>query len=152
MPARIVLVAEAVAAAINAATLPIPVQAQMKWMPLTSREDMSVIACWAIPSTESPSAIARQRGQYDCEIIVALQKAAEDEPEISALAENLEAIATALFQRSLPLVFEGNPQGEAAYVSMRIDPIVDAEHWNRLKQYTGVLRIVYRVFVSTGGA
>ena len=62
MPARIVLVAEAVAAAINAATLPIPVQAQMKWMPLTSREDMSVIACWAIPSTESPSAIARESG------------------------------------------------------------------------------------------
>lgn len=152
MPARIVLVAEAVAAAINAAALPIPVQAQMKWMPLTSREDMSVIACWAIPSTESPSAIARQRGQYDCEIIVALQKAAEDEPEISALAENLEAIATALLQRSLPLVFEGNPQGEAAYVSMRIDPIVDAEHWNRLKQYTGVLRVTYRVFVSTGGS
>ena len=152
MPARIVLVAEAVAAAINAASLPIPVQAQMKWMPLTAREDMSVIACWAIPSTESPSAIARQRGQYDCEIIVALQKAAEDEPEISALAANLEAIGTALFQQSLPLVFEGNPQGEAAFVSMRLDPIVDTEHWNRLKQYTGVIRLVYRVFVATGGA
>ncbi len=102
MPARIVLVAEAVAAAINTASLPIPVQAQMKWMPLTAREDMSVIACWAIPSTETPSALGRQRGQYDCEILVALQKEAEDEPEISALAENLEAIGTALFQKSLP--------------------------------------------------
>jgi len=152
MPARIVLVAEAVAAAINTASLPIPVQAQMKWMPLTAREDMSVIACWAIPSTETPSALGRQRGQYDCEILVALQKEAEDEPEISALAENLEAIGTSLFQRSLPLVFEGNPQGEASFVSMRLDPIVDTEHWNRLKQYTGVIRLVYRVFVSTGGA
>ena len=152
MPARIVLVAEAVAAAINTASLPIPVQAQMKWMPLTAREDMSVIACWAIPSTETPSALGRQRGQYDCEILVALQKEAEDEPEISALAANLEAIGTALFQKSLSLVFEGNPQGEAAFVSMRLDPIVDTEHWNRLKQYTGVIRLVYRVFVSTGGA
>ena len=152
MPARIVLVAEAVAAAINTASLPIPVQAQMKWMPLTAREDMSVIACWAIPSTETPSALGRQRGQYDCEILVALQKEAEDEPEISDLAANLEAIGTALLQKSLPLVFEGNPQGEAAFVSMRLDPIVDTEHWNRLKQYTGVIRLVYRVFVSTGGA
>ncbi len=152
MPARIVLVAEAVATAINAAVLPIPVQAQMKWMPLTDRSEMSVIACWAIPASETPSALGRQRGQYDCEILVALQKVAEDEQEISDLAENLEAIATALFQKSLPLVFEGNPQGEAAYVSMRIDPILDTEHWNRLKQYTGVIRVVYRVFVSTGGA
>lgn len=151
MPARIVLVAEAVAAAINTASLPIPVQAQMKWMPLTAREDMSVIACWAIPSTETPSALGRQRGHYDCEILVALQKEAEDEPEISALAANLEAIGTALFQKSLPLVFEGNPQGEAAFISMRLDPIVDTEHWNRLKQYTGVIRLVYRVFVATGG-
>ncbi len=152
MPARIVLVAEAVAAAVNAATLPIPVQAEMRWMPMTDRADMSVIACWAIPTTETPSALGRQRGQYDCEVIVALQKAADDEPEISALAANLEAIATALFQKSLPLVVEGSPQGDAVFVSMRIDPVVDPDHWNRLKQYTGVIRIVYRVFVSTGGA
>ena len=152
MPARIVLVAEAVAAAINAASLPIPVQAQMKWMPLTDREDMSVIACWAIPSTEAPSSVARTRGAYDCEILVALQKAAENEAEISALAENLEAIGSELFHRTLPLVFEDVPQGEATYVSMRIDPILDTEHWNRLKQYTGVLRVNYRIFVSTGGS
>jgi len=151
MAARIVLVAEAVAAAINAAALPIPVQAEMKWMPLADRSQMEGIACWSIPATETPASLGRQRGQYDCEILVALQKAAEDEPEISALAANLEAIATALFQKSLPLVDDGNPQGEAAYVSMRIDPVVDTEHWNRLKQYTGVIRLVYRVFVQTGG-
>ena len=79
------------------------------------------------------------------EILVALQKAAEDEAELSALAANLEAIGTALFQKRLPLVFEGDPQGEASYLSMRIDPILDPDHWNRLKQYTGVLRITYRV-------
>ena len=145
MPARIVLLAEAVALAINDAPLPIPVQAQMRWMPLTDREDMSVIACWAVPSTESPANLARSRAAYDCEILVALQKAAEDEAELSALAANLEAIGTALFQKRLPLVFEGDPQGEASYLSMRIDPILDPDHWNRLKQYTGVLRITYRV-------
>ena len=113
LPARIVLLAEAVALAINDAPLPIPVQAQMRWMPLTDREDMSVIACWAVPSSEAPA--------------------------------NLEAIGTALFQKRLPLDFEGDPQGEASYLSMRIDPILDPDHWNRLKQYTGVLRITYRV-------
>lgn len=145
MPARIVLLAEAVALAINDAPLPIPVQAQMRWMPLTDREDMSVIACWAVPSSEAPANLARGRAAYDCEILVALQKAAEDEAELSALAANLEAIGTALFQKRLPLVFEGDPQGEASYLSMRIDPILDPDHWNRLKQYTGVLRIAYRV-------
>ena len=96
MPCRLVLVAEAVATAINTAALPIPVQAQMRWMPLTDREDMSVIACWAVPSTETPANLSRRRGQYDCEILVALQKAAEDEAEVSALAANLEAIGDAL--------------------------------------------------------
>jgi hypothetical protein len=145
MPARIVLVAEAVATAINAVALPIPVQAQMKWMPLAEREDMGLISCWAIPGTEAPSSVARGRGQYDCEILVALQKGVQDEAEISDLAANLEAIAAALFQRTLPLVFEDVPQGEAVYLSMRLDPLLDTDHWNRLRQYTGVLRITYRV-------
>ena len=152
MPCRLVLVAEAVATAINTAALPIPVQAPMRWMPLTDREDMSVIAGWAIPSTETPANLSRRRGQYDCEILVALQKAADDEAEVSALAANLEAIGDALFQKALPLVFEGAPQGEAHYLSMRIDPILDLDHWNRLKQYTGVLRLTYRVTTQGAGA
>lgn len=152
MPSRIVLVAEATAAAINAIALPIPVQAQMAWMPITDRVDAGVVACWVVPASETPASLGRQRGQYDCEVFVALQKAVESDGEANGLAENLEAIGNALFQKSLHLVFEDVPQGEAAFISMRIDPVLDPDHWNRLRQYTGVLRLVYRVFVSAGGA
>ncbi len=148
---RIALVAEAVATAINQAALPIPVQARMRWMPLADREGMGAIACWSIPSAETPSNLSRRRAQHDCEVLVALQKAAEDEAEVSALAANLEAIGDALLQRTLPLVADGSPQGEAAYLSMRTDPVLDLDHWNRLRQYTGVLRVAYRV-VPQGGA
>lgn len=145
MASRIELVATAVAGAINAASLPLVVTAQVAWMPFTDRVDSGALACWVIPSTETPGSTARGRQEHDCEILVALQKAATGEAEIGTLVAALEAISDALAQRTLSL--PGAPSaGEAVFVSTRIEPVLDPDHWNRLKQFTGVVRLVYRVF------
>jgi len=145
MASRIARVAEAVATAINAATLPVAVTAQVAWMPFTDRIDAGALACWVVPSTETPANLGRRVAQYDCEILVALQKAADDEAEVGTLVAALEAINDALFQRALPLPGDPTP-ADAAFVSARLEPVLDPDHWNRLKQYTGVIRLIYRVF------
>jgi len=146
MASRLFILAEAVAAAINAATLPIEVTAVVAWMPLADRAAASELACWVVPSTETPSNLSRGQASYECEVFVALQKAAANEAEIGELAAALELIGDSLLRKSLTV--DG---GTAAFVSMRIDPVLDLDHWNRLKQYTGVLRLTYRLVVFSGG-
>lgn len=146
MASRLFILAEAVATAINAATLPIDVTAVVAWMPLADRAAASELACWVVPSTETPANLSRGQSSYECEVFVALQKAAADEAEIGSLAEKLEVIGDLLVRKSLTI-----GSGTAAFVSMRIDPVLDLDHWNRLKQYTGVLRLTYRLVVASSG-
>ena len=146
MASRLINLANAVAAAVNAATLPTPLTAAVAWMPFTDRAVSADLACWVVPSTEAPGSLSRGQLSHECEIFVALQKAAADETEVDGLAATLESIGDALAHR--PLSWSG---GTAHFVSMRIDPVLDLDHWNRLKQYTGVLRLTYRIVAVAGG-
>jgi len=145
MASRLRILADAVATAVNAAAVPLPSAAAVAWMPLADRAASDTLACWVVPSTETPGSLSRGQVSYECEVFVALQKAAANEAEIDGLAGTLEAIGDALMHRPLAL-----PSGTAHFVSMRIEPVLDLDHWNRLKQYTGVLRLTYRVVGVVG--
>lgn len=140
MSARPYIIAQAVAAVINAATLPITVIAQVAWMPQMERKDLDVLACWVVPSTETPSALSRSKVMFDCEIMVGLHRAVSNEMDLSDLAANLEAIGDVLTNRPIETEI-----GTAHYMTMRIEPLVDVESWNTRKQYLGVLRVTYRI-------
>ena len=145
MASRLINLANAVAAAVNAATLPLALTATVAWMPFSDRAASADLACWVIPSTEAPGSLSRGQLSHECEVFIALQKPVADETEVDGLAATLEAIGDALAHR--PLSWSG---GAAHFASMRIDPVLDLDHWNRLKQYTGVLRLTYRIVTAAG--
>lgn len=147
MSARPHIIAKAVAAAINAATLPMAVVAQVSWMPLLDRSNIDTLACWVVPSTETPSSLSRRSTLFECEVMVGLHRAAANELEISDLAATLEAIGDELLHQPLTTDI-----GTAHYASMRIEPLMDIEAWNTRKQYLGVLRVTYRVSAAIKGA
>ncbi len=139
MSARIVQVAQAVKSLIDSATLPMSVVTAVAWVPMTDRASMPAPTVWIVPTAEASTTLGRGVRQRDCEIVVGLQKAIDDDAEADSLVALLEAIGDELFQKPLP-------GGVGAFLAMRTEPLLDAEHWSTLRQYTGLLRLTYRVF------
>jgi hypothetical protein len=139
--AEIVLVAEAVKEALNAASFSQPLTAERKYLPLFDLTDMKDLHVTVVPRGVTVSSLGRNRNQYDYQVDVAVQKKLADEgpADVDPLMSLVEEIADHFKLKRLA----GYP--EAVWTRTENTPVYDPEHMNEMRQFTSVVTLTFRV-------
>lgn len=138
---EIVQIADAVVAALNAASFSQPVAAQRSYLPQFELPEMEDLHVTVVPKTVEITGAARGTGAYDYKIDVAVQKRFQngDAPELDPLLRLVEEIADHFRFKRL----EDYPG--AAWVQTEHAALYAPEHMENLRQFTSLLTLTFRV-------
>ena len=141
MPATLVRVAEAVVAALNAATLSQPLTAERQYQPVFDLAEMKTLHVTVVPRGVEVAQAARGEARLECKVDVAVQKklTAIGAAELDPLLELVEEIAELFRAKRLA----GCP--EAVWVKTEHTPVYAPEHLAELRQFTSVMTLTFRV-------
>jgi hypothetical protein len=137
--------AEAVVAALNGGQLSMPFTAQRLYQPTFTPEDLAILRVSVVPKSLEIALASRASAFHDYSIDIGIQKrlTQTDESaicdEIDTLLSFTEEIADALRGKRLA----GYP--EACWLSLKNEPVYAPEHLERLRVFTAVLTVTYRV-------
>lgn len=134
-------VAEAVVAALNAATFSQPITVARSYLPRVELADLKTLKVTVVPSSVTVAAASRSQTQRDVAIDVAVQKKLGQEQNLSldpllALAEEIAEHFRAKRLDSFP---------GALCVKTEFKPIYAPEHIEQLRTFTSVLTLTFRV-------
>ncbi len=134
-------VAEAVVAALNAATFSQPITAARSYLPRVELADLKTLKVTVVPSSVSIVTASRGQTQRDVAIDVAVQKklAHEQNADLDPLLTLAEEIAEHFRGKRL----DSFP--DAAWVKTEFKPIYAPEHIEQLRTFTSVLTLTFRV-------
>lgn len=134
-------VAEAVVAALNAATFSQPIAAARSYLPRVELADLKTLKVTVVPSSVSIVTASRGQTQRDVAIDVAVQKklANEQNADLDPLLTLAEEIAEHFRGKRL----DSFP--DAAWVKTEFKPIYAPEHIEQLRTFTSVLTLTFRV-------
>lgn len=134
-------VAEAVVAALNAATFSQPIAAARSYLPRVELADLKTLKVTVVPSSVSIITASRGQTQRDVAIDVAVQKklAHEQNADLDPLLTLAEEIAEHFRGKRL----DSFP--DAAWVKTEFKPIYAPEHIEQLRTFTSVLTLTFRV-------
>lgn len=136
------LIADAVAAHVNAGSFSMPVSAVRLYQPAFTLEELAELRVSVVPRTTAISAASRDSSTFECVIDVGVQRklpAEGEQAEIDALLTLVEEIADHLRLRRLP----GAP--DAAWAGIAHEPVVSSESLEQHRVFTSVLSVSYRV-------
>lgn len=143
--AKIIEIADAVAAALNFHTFSREFTAERTYLATFELPDLKTLKVTVVPRSILPAPEADTRGatRHDYAISVAVQKKFKEigeaeRTEIDALMVLVEEIAKHL--ERLPLA----PGSDAKWVGMENAPVFIPEHIDELRQFTSVLTVTYR--------
>jgi hypothetical protein len=138
----IALIADAVAAHINAGTFSQPVNAVRMYQPAFTLDDLAELRVSVVPRTVGIAAASRDSSTFECVVDVGVQRklpAEGDQAEIDGLLDLVEEITDHLRLKRLP------DAPEAAWVSIAHEPVVSSESLEQHRVFTSVLSVTYRV-------
>lgn len=135
-------IADAVVAALNAQTFTPTFSTERRLLPvfdLAEAGDQARVT--VVPRSVAIAGGTRTENVFDVAVDVGVQRRidVEDTAQGDALLDLVEQIGDALRLKRLP----GYP--EAAWVSLEHEPVLAAEHLERLRVFTSVLTVTYRV-------
>jgi hypothetical protein len=141
MPSELIKVADAVAAALNAASFPMPFTAVRHYQPVFDLAEMADLHVTVVPRGIEVAQVARAKGSFDCKVDVAVQRrfSRGDAAELDPLMELVGEIAESFRGKRLP----GMP--DAAWVKTEHVPVYAPEHMQELRQFTSVMTLTFRV-------
>lgn len=140
---RLTDIADAVAGAINTATLPLPIPggARRRWMAERSLESLAELHVDVVPRSIERQPLSRGASAQDCTVLVVVQRRVAtvdgevDEDAVDQLLSQAEAIAEALDRRPL----EG-----ASFVSSAHEPVVDRDTLADHQLFRSVVALTWR--------
>jgi hypothetical protein len=135
--------------ALEQASLPLVCRVRRSYVPRSDRDDLERATLTVAPLSATLARVARGAWSESHEIAVGVQKALrspEPDREIDELVGLVESIASLLPSFTLVSV----PGAEV--VSVDISPLVSQEHLDSLRQFTGVVRVVYRLHRPEGSS
>lgn len=138
----IALIADAVAAHINAGTFSQPVNAVRMYQPAFTLQDLAELRVSVVPRTVGISAASRDSSTFECVVDVGVQRklpAEGDQAQIDGLLDLVEEITDHLRLKRLP------DAPEAAWVGIAHEPVVSSESLEQHRVFTSVLSVTYRV-------
>lgn len=135
--AKIIEIADAMVAELNAATFTQSFTAERGYHPVLELPDLKVLKVSIIPKTKTAAAGTRSASQNDYQIDLAVQKklGAEAKAESDALMLLVQEITDHL---------RGKRLAGVAWLSSQNDPIFVPEHMEQFRQFTSVLTLTYR--------
>ncbi len=133
--------ADAVVQALTEGDFGQPLSAQRCYVPLFDLKEMKSLHVTVVPKGITVAALARGLSQAECQIDVAVQKKFDkgDAAELDPLMMLIEAIVIHFDNRRL------NVAGGAACVKVENKPIYAPEHFEKLRQFTSVITLTFRV-------
>lgn len=145
MPAKIIEIADAVAADLNAAPktgapgFSQAFTAERTYRPTFDLADLKTLKVTVVPKAVTATAVTRTKSQYDCQIDVAVQKKFSEMPaDGDALMALVQEIADYL--RGRPLA----GCSDAAWLGCQNVPVFVPEHVEEFRQITSILTLTYR--------
>jgi len=141
MPSELIQIADAVVAALNAATFAMPFTAERHYQPVFDLAEMKDLHVSVVPRGKEVTQAARAMGTFDYKVDVAVQKkfVKGDAAELDPLVALAEEIAESFRAKRLP----GMP--DAAWVKTEHAPVYALEHMQELRQFTSVMTLTFRV-------
>lgn len=141
MPSELIQIADAVVAALNAATFAMPFTAERHYQPVFDLAEMKDLHVSVVPRGTEITQVARAKGTFDHKVDVAVQKkfVKGDAAELDPLVALAEEIAESFRAKRLP----GMP--DAAWVKTEHAPVYAQEHMQELRQFTSVMTLTFRV-------
>ncbi len=139
--ATVLYVADAIVAALNSATLSLPVSAQRLYVPNFDLQDTKELHVTVVPREVQITALDRRRDVHEVSVDVAVQKKFDkgDAPEIDPLVVFVEEIAD-LFKHARLDSFPA-----AMWTKTQHVVLYSVEHWEQLRQFTSLLTLTFRV-------
>ncbi len=138
----IALIADAVAAHINAGTFSQPVNAVRMYQPAFTLEDLAELRVSVVPRNVGIATASRDSSTFECVVDVGVQRklpAEGEQAEIDGLLDLVEAIADHVRLKRLP------DAPDAAWVGIAHEPVVSSEALEQHRVFTSVLSVTYRV-------
>jgi len=137
----IIIVADAVAASLNAGSFSQTFTAARHYQPSFELSDMQALRVSVVPKSVSIASATRQHSFFDFAIDIGVQQKinTNDPVEIDALMDLMDEIADHLRLKRL----DGLP--EAAWLSIGHEPVFAAEHLDQQRLFTSVLTVTYRI-------
>lgn len=138
---EIAQVADAVVAALNAASFSQPVTAERSYLPQFELAEMDELHVTVVPKAVEVSIAARDMAAHDYKVDVAVQKRFQtgDAAELDPLLRLVEEIAGHFRFKRL----EGYP--DAAWVKTEHPALYAPEHMENFRQFTSVVTLTFRV-------
>jgi hypothetical protein len=146
---RASVISQDVATLLEEASLPLVCRVRRSHLPRSDRDDLERTTVTVAPLSATVARAARGTWSESHEIAVGVQKAlrsSSPDREIDELTSLVEAIAALLPESDLVSV------PDAEVVSVEISPLVSQEHLDSLRQFTGVVRVVYRIHRTEASA
>ena len=144
----IVDIADALAEALNGNDFSVEFTAARAYQALLELPEMKDLHVTVVPKGVVMAPVDRSRVQHDIEVDIAVQKKlgpASDDEEYDEQAE-LDGLMGLVEELSDFLKFRRlGSQPTAAWVKTDNDPIYSQDHLERLRQFTSVLTLTYRV-------
>lgn len=139
---RLVQIADAVAASLNGGNFSQPFEAKRLHQPSFDLAELDELRVSVVPKSQGISAASRAGSSYDCAVDVGVQKRVDpaDLPQVDALLDLVEEMIEHLNGQPL----EDVPG--AAFLSIKWEPVLVAEHLDQLRVFTSVVTITYRVW------
>lgn len=144
MDAESLLIADAVAAAINAASLSQEVTAERLYVPIRRLEDMASVHCSVVPGgtiTSEQADRGRSVFTYTTEICVQRKLDNPTRSELDALVMFVENEITGLFRSQRLTDYE-----TARCFAVVIEPTFDPDQIEEFGQFTSVVILTFRVW------
>ena len=135
----IVAIADAVAAALNAGTFSVPVEAVRMFQPVFTLEELQALRVSVVPRSTGITTASRDSSVFECQIDVGVQKKVSGDAEIDGLLGLIDEIADHLRLKRLPGF------ADAAWAGIAHDPVVSSEALAEHRTLTSVLTVTYRV-------
>ena len=134
-------IADAVKDDLNAGSFSLPFAAERLYLPLFELPEMQVLHVSIVPKGITQTAANRTQIQHDCQVDVAVQQkvAGEAPAEVDPLTDLVEELIEHFRFHRLPAF------PTAAWLRTENAPIYDPEHMHRLRQFTSVITLTYRV-------
>jgi len=138
----VITLADAIAASINAQTFNPPVTAERSHLPIFDLGQVGdAIKVSVVPRSLTVANASRTLNFFDASIDVGVQKRVDpnDPAQIDALLDLVEQIGDHLRLKRLDTL------PEAQWLTSEHDPVLAAEHLERLSVFTSVLTLTYRL-------
>ena len=135
-------IADAVVTKLNAATFTQSFTAVRKYAPIYRLKDMDTLHVTVVPSSEDISPVNRADTEHEYTIDVGIQKrfSSDANTTIDPLMDLVQEVSDEFTGAGLA------GYTSAHWVRTTVDPIFAPDHMSKVRQFTSVVRLAYKVF------